>query len=869
MKGPAMLPVLLILLVPAAQAEDWRQLKYDSRHSGDAADRNVATPLGLVAAAPLGDAIFTAPVVFKGRVYAVDGSGTAYCLDAKTLAVVWKTVTGFKNNCNNVSSPAIAGNCLHFGTTAGRYYALDLDDGHVVRDEFCREPIFSSPVVVGDRVYCATLGSKVYAFRPDGTTVWAWDFVTEVLKFTGDRWSGKDWLEHKKGRVTWQDQFLCPTDIAAAGKMVVVPAGGRTLWLEDVGDRAELRATGLVPPFAGSEHTAAFGQAIGPDGAVYRQWHRRDNSGRVEVFRLQDGKISTQAIAGTETAIELPGLMSFSAVSVRGEDIYRCRPEAGFGLCRHCPGKKPEPLGGYPSIGSPILLKDAAVYGGLDGALYVVPLSGGRPWSFKTPFGCAISAPAAVADGRVYFGGEDGYLYCLGPGGSAPLPTRDLELWRPRSRLSSKLAGPAHDWFTNYGDLANTNANNQGLRPPLKLKWIRRYEGTFKHLPVCGGGRLYTHTAEGQVFAVEQETGRLLWRRYYPDVYLSFTAPIYRDERLLVPQAGIEKSRLRCLDAATGAMLWETPFTGSPSWSRQGPPTLWKNLAIYSFGSGKYAPQGTDKPFVFKGTPQPSGDGGEVMSWIYTHDNPYYPRDNKPLVRAWDINTGREVWSLDFSDIGRGGNDSGLCLMGDVLYYSTFFGYAPREGARGLTAAIDPSSGKILWKTTQCSVTAGCTISGRDGRLYLGGYNRPYAGTKERHVWCLDARDGSLVWQSEPVASAVNVISCGRQYLFSNASGGDGHLLDRQSGKIAGRFNFGYACTRFTLSEPYVLACNCDLIDLAAGNRLVSSGPALDSRECCAAVVSNGRLFYTAQATGLQLCQVYGDEAAALGQTWE
>ncbi len=61
------------------------------------------------------------------------------------------------------------------------------------------------------------------------------------------------------------------------------------------------------------------------------------------------------------------------------------------------------------------------------------------------------------------------------------------------------------------------------MRPPLKLKWVRRYEGTFKHLPVCGGGRMYTHTAEGQIFAVEQETGRLLWRRYFPDVYLSFT----------------------------------------------------------------------------------------------------------------------------------------------------------------------------------------------------------------------------------------------------------------------------------------------------------------------------------------------------------
>ncbi len=63
------------------------------------------------------------------------------------------------------------------------------------------------------------------------------------------------------------------------------------------------------------------------------------------------------------------------------------------------------------------------------------------------------------------------------------------------------------------------------------MRWARRLEGTIKHLPVCGGGRLYTHTAEGQVIAVEQDTGRLLWRRYWPDVYLSFTSPLYHQRQ--------------------------------------------------------------------------------------------------------------------------------------------------------------------------------------------------------------------------------------------------------------------------------------------------------------------------------------------------
>jgi len=862
-------PKGLIGLTTAAAEEDWRQFKYDCRHSGDVPDRSVTTPLGLIGAVPLTDAIFTAPVVADGRVYVVDGSGVAFCIDAATLRVIWKfEAPGGRANCNNISSPAIVGHYLHFGTMAGSYYVLDADNGTVIKEIACGEPIFSTPVVANDRVYFATLSSQIYALEPDGTVCWKWDFVKEIMGFTGNRWSGEDWCKHKKGRVTWRDQFCCSKNIAAHGEMIVVPAGGTAVCLADAGKRAELRSMASVPAYAGSEEPSTFGLSIGEDGAVYRQWHRRDNTGRVEIIRLQDSKSKTSYVSGTQTEINRPGSLSFCSVSVRGQDVYRCRPEEGFGFCKHSTGKPAQYLGGYPSISPPILLRNTAVYGGLDGSLYVVPLSGsGKVWSFETAFGKAISAPVTVCNGRVYFGCEDGYLYVLGPGGKAPLPSKDLQLWKIRSPLTGKFTDSEYDWFTNFGNQASTNANDQGIKPPFEIKWIRRYEGTFKHLPVCGAGRMYTHTAEGQIFAVEQETGRLLWRRYWPGVHISFTSPVYTRDRLLVPQAGMKKSRMRCLNAATGELLWEAPFTGSPSWSRQQPPIIYKNLAIYVFGTGKYAPQGTEKAYVQQGTPVQASEGVEIMSWIYSHNNPYYPRDQKPLVRAWDIDTGREVWTIDFSEFGSGGNDAGLCLMDDTLYYSCFFGYAAKTkrglpGAKGMTASIEPATGQVIWLTTRYYVTAGTTISGSDGRLYLGGYNRPDEKTNNCYVWCLDARTGSLIWQSEPVAKAINVVTIGRKFLFTHASTGKpSYLIDKDTGKILSVFDKGYACTRFTLSGPYLIGANMDMIDTSNGNKLVSSGPCVDVRECVGAVVSNGRIFYTSQGSGLQVSQVCGGDA--------
>jgi outer membrane protein assembly factor BamB len=871
---------LMLHATPAPAADSWPQLQGDALRSGNVphAEIDMRQP-GLIGAVPTTDGIYTSPAVADGTVYVVDGSGVVFAFDAATLQEKWKFATrGGVGNCNNVSSPAVVGKYLHLGTMAGYYYVLDRESGRVVRELDCREPIFTSPVGGADRVYFVTLGARAYAVEPDGTVAWTWDFVKEVIGFDGDRWSGEDWLKQRPDRVTWKDHFVCSRELCLVGKTLVIPAGGRTVFLDDAGGSAELRVVGIIPAFAGQEYPATFGQSADAAGNVYVQWHRRDNAGRVEILKLTGDEVQYDFVPGTQTAIELPGLLGFAAVSVRDDAVYRVKPEQGLGLCRHYKGtEEPHVLCPAPSICAPVVTREHVIYGGLDGKLYVVPLKGGAPVSFATAAGAPITAPVAVADGRIFASCEDGYLYVFGEGGKAPLPTRDLGVQKIRSPLTGPLADAQYDWYTNYGDFGGTNANDQGLQPPLRMRWVRRLEGTIKHLPVCGGGRLYTHTAEGQIIACEQDTGRVLWRRHWPDVYLSFTSPLYINEKLLVPQAGIRQSLVRCLDAATGRLLWEAPFSGSPSWSRQFPPVVHGDIAIYASGSGEYAPQGTEKPFTFRGTPQPRPDGREVMSWIYSNENPYYPRDHRPQLWAWDLNTGKLVWHRDFSEFGRGGNDCGICLLDGRLFYSVFFGYAASQRARrglpaennGLTACLDPATGSVIWKTTDYYVTAKCTLTGRDGRLYIGGYNQANESSKDRYVWCLDAKDGSLIWRSDPITSALNAVSVGERFIFSNALRGRGNVFDRDTGKVVGGVGHNYACCRFTLSEPYILGANMDMIDLSADSKLVSTGPAIDSRECLGAVVSNGRIFYTSQASGFIVSQTYGAESNKLPAVWE
>jgi outer membrane protein assembly factor BamB len=168
----------------------------------------------------------------------------------------------------------------------------------------------------------------------------------------------------------------------------------------------------------------------------------------------------------------------------------------------------------------------------------------------------------------------------------------------------------------------------------------------------------------------------------------------------------------------------------------------------------------------------------------------------------------------------------------------------------------------VAWLTTKYSIHGGCTISAKDGRLYLGGYN-PLSGTQGRHVWCLRAADGTLVWQSEPLIEAIRVATIGPDAVFIHAQYQKGYLLDKDTGKIRATTARHYKCSQFSWSGSCMLGPAMDVFDLSDLQhvKLLTSGPRMDPSECTGAFVSNGRIYYTGGGAGLQACALCGDEA--------
>ena len=230
------------LLLTVVVWADWPQLQGDDGRSGNAPGEVLKAPLGLLAAVALTDGVQAAPVVADGVVYVIDGSGVVHGIDIASAQVRWRFKTeGGAGNCNNVAAPAVIGKYLHVATTAGFYYVLERRTGKVINRLDLGEPILSAPAVGNGRVYCATLGARVFALSPKGEVAWEWDFVKEEVGFKGNRWLGADWVKFRGDRVTWKDHFVCSRDICLIGKTVVMPAGGRTVFLEDAQNRSSAR----------------------------------------------------------------------------------------------------------------------------------------------------------------------------------------------------------------------------------------------------------------------------------------------------------------------------------------------------------------------------------------------------------------------------------------------------------------------------------------------------------------------------------------------------------------------------------------------------------------------------------------------------
>ena len=431
--------------------------------------------------------------------------------------------------------------------------------------------------------------------------------------------------------------------------------------------------------------------------------------------------------------------------------------------------------GCYPSIASPVLAGDKAVYGGLDGAaVRRAAWRAARPGRLRRPSARPISAPGRrLRRPRLFRLRGRLSVRAWARGQTCRCPRRTSELWKIRSPLRGPLADarirPLHE-LSPTGATRNVSDQADPAAACSCTGSAATKAPPSTSLPSAAAACIPTRPRARSSPSSRRPAG-CSGGGISPASTSRYTTPLYYHERLLVPQAGLDACRLRCLDAATGKLALGGALLRL---AKLEPPA---------------AAGGLQEPgdlHVQHGQVRPRRAGrARRCDWLFGHQNvPGFPASHRPLLRAYDLADGQAKSGPGiFPSTATAATTPGICLMDGRLYYSCFFGYSAKlpsglPGPQGITAAIEPETGKIVWLTTKYSVRGGCTISAKDGRLYLGGYN-PLAGSQNCHVWCLDAKDGSLVWQSEPLRGAIHVATIGPQFIFVHAQYKDGYLLDK------------------------------------------------------------------------------------------
>ena len=224
-----------------------------------------------------------------------------------------------------------------------------------------------------------------------------------------------------------------------------------------------------------------------------------------------------------------------------------------------------------------------------DASLYKLSNTGKREWVFDllqqnySRFSTIYWWEGNVAIGPnefVYAGNDDFYLYALTPDGHVQwrFPT-GLQIWSVPAFNNGLV------YFTSFDMCVYALDQDTG-----RLKWKRRLDNFIASSPAIGeDGTVYVSTFGGSIFSLDGQTGKVVWQtKTAGSMYAS--PAIAPDGSVFI---GSGDYSVYCLEAATGVVRWTLPVDSA----------VWSSMAIGS------DPEKQEQYLVYVGT-----SGGLVMA---------------------------------------------------------------------------------------------------------------------------------------------------------------------------------------------------------------------------------------------------------------
>jgi len=304
---------------------------------------------------------------------------------------------------------------------------------------------------------------------------------------------------------------------------------------------------------------------------------------------------------------------------------------------------------------SPAVVKDTVYFGSTDHYIYAVDLEGGAlKWKSKT--GSGVTSSPAVENGLVYFGSYDGVFYAV------DAETGKLK-WKFQTAGERRYAGT---------HLHGSQPAAESMPDPFDF---------YLSSPVLWQDKVYFGCGDGNIYALNAGSGRLVWKVHTGDVV--HASPAIAEGTLFV---GSWDSYFYALDAASGKQKWRFKTGEDPDIHNQ---VGIQSSAVVTDGVVYFGCRDSNLYALDAKTGQKRWAFNNKGSWVIgsptvKDGKVYFATSDSALFYALDAKSGTPIFSLKFI----WPMFSSPAIAGNMLYIGTH---------EGKLIAIDLTTQKPAW----------------------------------------------------------------------------------------------------------------------------------------------------------------------------
>lgn len=285
----------------------------------------------------------------------------------------------------------------------------------------------------------------------------------------------------------------------------------------------------------------------------------------------------------------------------------------------------------------------------------------------------------------------------------------------------------------------------KGVRPPYRLLWHFSDKPLLEFPPVYAGGRLYFVNNNATAFALDANTGKVVWERRIGR--LNASSPAYYKHRLYI--VNLVPGHIIKLDARTGKTVWKRSLPGRAESS----PVVVGRSVYFGCEDGRLYSLSTRNGNVRWSTQL----GGAVKAAPAYYGGVLYVGDYGGEMNAVRAKDGKLLWQT--GSLGQGFGTGGEFYSTPAVAFGRV--YAGNNDTR--VYSFDRKDGTLAWTYS----TGGYAYSGPTVAKTSHTGPTVYIGSFDGNVYALNAKSGEPRWIHSAGGSVIGSLSAVGNILYA------------------------------------------------------------------------------------------------------